>query len=177
MRQALADGTAGHGDDRRQGAQGTAAGRRLAHHIQAHVAQEVQRWRFRRRRRPRRLRGAGRLVVGQGRPERAPARVRRPVGRGGRCGRGLRHVAVLATAAADVSFVRTTRLPRGRLTAPPPPVAARISTTAAARTTVNALLANNIFSVTAVAPVSCVGARGSRASVIVSGKLVTPSSP
>jgi len=41
VRQTVADGTAGHGHDRRQGAQGPADGRRIADHIQTHVAQEV----------------------------------------------------------------------------------------------------------------------------------------
>lgn len=41
VRQTVADGTAGHGHDRRQGAQSPATGRRIADHIQTHVAQEV----------------------------------------------------------------------------------------------------------------------------------------
>lgn len=112
VRQTLDDGTTGHGDGRRQGAQGPHAGRRLAHHIQIDVAEEVQGWR-RRWRRQRRLHKRfdrpGRLVVGQGRSERAPARVRRTVGSRG-CGRH-----VVATTATVVPVVRTTRLPRGRL--------------------------------------------------------------
>lgn len=121
VRQTDADGTAGHGHDRREGAQSAPAGRRLADHIQADAAKKVQRRRRRRRRRRlgRRLGPGGRVVVGQGRPERAPARVRRPVGRGQRGGCGVRHaiVVVVATAAtAHVPVVRAARLSRSRLT-------------------------------------------------------------
>lgn len=118
VRQTDADGTAGHGHDRRKGAQSAAAGRRLADHIQTDVAEKVQRrrrrGRGRRRRLGRRLGAGGRVVVGQGRPERAPARLRRTVGGGHR----VRHaiVFVVATAAtAHVPVVRAARLSRSRL--------------------------------------------------------------
>lgn len=120
MRKADAHGTAGHADDRRKSAQGAAVGRRLADHIQADAAEEVQGRRRPRRRRRRlhqrrlqRQRRPGGLVVGQGRPERAPARVRRTGGRRVRH-EHRRHGAV---AAADVPVVRAAhaRLSRGRL--------------------------------------------------------------
>lgn len=41
VRETDADGPAGHADDRRQGAQGAAAGRRVADHIQADAAEEI----------------------------------------------------------------------------------------------------------------------------------------
>lgn len=190
VRQAVADGTVGHGDDRRQSAQGPAAGRRLAHHIQAHVTQEVQRRRLRRRRRGR-LRGPGRLVVGQGRPERSSAGLRGPVGR---CGHGVRHVAVLATAAADVPVVRTSRLPRGRLTArstitpctmqslpassappPPPPPPAPLELITILSRTVTAPVNAHLHTALPLPPSRDTAPRegGSRASSVMSGKLVT----
>jgi len=41
VRQTVADGTAGHGHDWRQGTQGTVTGRRIVDNIQANVTQEV----------------------------------------------------------------------------------------------------------------------------------------
>lgn len=107
MRQTLADGTAGYGHDRRQSAQGSGAGRRVADHIEADVTEKVQRRRRRwRRLRRKRFRRSGRLVLGQGRQERTPARLQRTVDR------RVARLATAPTAERHVPCVRTQRLPR-----------------------------------------------------------------